>query len=623
MAAIEERDGVRFYVERTSPLQPIQLMRTPGFGGDVSWRSRDERGGRPARLARRHRRAARRPTTELAASLRRAGAIGRRWPRRERPREWRTYAADRARLGALPRARAARAAIERHRPRGDHLLDSTTAALLAPRPGAIRFDAPAAGNRPGRHGIWQRPVERRRLREAPLLVPWSEGGLAEAPRAARGRGRRAGAGRAPSGPAGGARHRRDHLRRAPREEGPRPRARRVGARRGATARSWSSPASTRRAGGDALAAACGRLRGASLLARRLPRAAAARARVRHGAAARGLRDRAARGAGRRLQARHDRRAGAVRRAAARARSSTRGSSARICRRAAHGARRPRAPATRSAPRAAGAVAAARRSTAWCAEQLLPRLVSRGHDHDLRRVRPHHRRPHGIGARDRRAGSPPAAPACSLRRPRRACEAGRRRLPGARSIFEADVTDRDAARRRRRAARVEAFGGIDTRVRQRRHRRAGLRPARMDAGDRSSASIEVNLIGVWRTIRACLPHVIERRGYILPVASMAAIAPAGRARRLRRRRSPASRTSRHALRVGERSAFGVDVGVAYFSLDRHRDGPRRRPHRARRAACARCSRARWRRHLSGAAPQPRRSCAASSAGSRDRRRARAG
>jgi hypothetical protein len=49
-------------------------------------------------------------------------------------------------------------------------------------PGAIRFDAPAAGNRPGRHGLWQRPVERRRMAAAPLLVPWSEGALAEAPR---------------------------------------------------------------------------------------------------------------------------------------------------------------------------------------------------------------------------------------------------------------------------------------------------------------------------------------------------------------------------------------------------------------------------------------------------------
>jgi hypothetical protein len=34
VAAIEERDGVRFYVESTSPLKPMQLVRTPGFGGD-------------------------------------------------------------------------------------------------------------------------------------------------------------------------------------------------------------------------------------------------------------------------------------------------------------------------------------------------------------------------------------------------------------------------------------------------------------------------------------------------------------------------------------------------------------------------------------------------------------
>jgi hypothetical protein len=34
VAAIEERDGVRFYVDRTSPVRAIQLIRTPGFGGD-------------------------------------------------------------------------------------------------------------------------------------------------------------------------------------------------------------------------------------------------------------------------------------------------------------------------------------------------------------------------------------------------------------------------------------------------------------------------------------------------------------------------------------------------------------------------------------------------------------
>jgi hypothetical protein len=31
VAAIEERDGVRFYVLRTSPVRPIALQRTPGF----------------------------------------------------------------------------------------------------------------------------------------------------------------------------------------------------------------------------------------------------------------------------------------------------------------------------------------------------------------------------------------------------------------------------------------------------------------------------------------------------------------------------------------------------------------------------------------------------------------
>jgi hypothetical protein len=33
--AIEGRDGARFYVVRTSPLKPIQLIRTPGFRSDL------------------------------------------------------------------------------------------------------------------------------------------------------------------------------------------------------------------------------------------------------------------------------------------------------------------------------------------------------------------------------------------------------------------------------------------------------------------------------------------------------------------------------------------------------------------------------------------------------------
>ena len=113
---------------------------------------------------------------ELAASLLRAGAsveVAAAGP----VREWRTMAAI-----ELAWARSARRAASDAGAARAVVYSSTTAALLAPRPGAVRFDAPAAGNRPGRHGLWQRPVERRRLREASLLVPWSEGGLAEAPR---------------------------------------------------------------------------------------------------------------------------------------------------------------------------------------------------------------------------------------------------------------------------------------------------------------------------------------------------------------------------------------------------------------------------------------------------------
>ena len=35
VTAIEERDGATFYVERTSPVRPIQLVRTPGFRREV------------------------------------------------------------------------------------------------------------------------------------------------------------------------------------------------------------------------------------------------------------------------------------------------------------------------------------------------------------------------------------------------------------------------------------------------------------------------------------------------------------------------------------------------------------------------------------------------------------
>src|SRR6478609_6874217 len=115
---------------------------------------------------------------ELAGSFRRAGAVVE-IARVARARELRTFAAIEFNWAVNAR-RATVRAVRELSPRAV-IYSTTTAALLGPVPGAIRFDAPAAGNRPGRHGIWQRPVEARRMKAAPLLVPWSEGGLAEAP----------------------------------------------------------------------------------------------------------------------------------------------------------------------------------------------------------------------------------------------------------------------------------------------------------------------------------------------------------------------------------------------------------------------------------------------------------
>ncbi len=117
---------------------------------------------------------------ELAGSLRRAGAnvaIA----AAARPGEVRTLMLTDL-TWALRSRRAAGEALERLRgnPPRAVVYSTTTAALLWRLPGAIRFDAPAAANRPGRHGIWQRPLERRRLHQAPLLLPSSEGALAEA-----------------------------------------------------------------------------------------------------------------------------------------------------------------------------------------------------------------------------------------------------------------------------------------------------------------------------------------------------------------------------------------------------------------------------------------------------------
>jgi NAD(P)-dependent dehydrogenase (short-subunit alcohol dehydrogenase family) len=75
-------------------------------------------------------------------------------------------------------------------------------------------------------------------------------------------------------------------------------------------------------------------------------------------------------------------------------------------------------------------------------------------------------------------------------------------------------------------------------------------------------IEVNLLGSVRTVRAFLPAVVQARGYVLQVASLAAMAPAPLMSAYCASKSGAEAFA-HSLRAEVRH-HGVDVGVAYLS-----------------------------------------------------------
>ncbi|CAJ1497356.1 SDR family oxidoreductase [[Mycobacterium] kokjensenii] len=86
---------------------------------------------------------------------------------------------------------------------------------------------------------------------------------------------------------------------------------------------------------------------------------------------------------------------------------------------------------------------------------------------------------------------------------------------------ADVRDLDAMQAAADAA-VERFGRIDTVVAN-----AGIASYGSVLGVDPEAFrrvIDVDLVGVFHTVRATLPAVIERRGHVLVVSSMAAFAP---------------------------------------------------------------------------------------------------
>jgi NAD(P)-dependent dehydrogenase (short-subunit alcohol dehydrogenase family) len=125
---------------------------------------------------------------------------------------------------------------------------------------------------------------------------------------------------------------------------------------------------------------------------------------------------------------------------------------------------------------------------------------------------------------------------------------------------AAVTD-EAALRQAVTETVERFGGLDVAVAN-----AGIAQARMATvrgigGEEWERVFEVDMLGVWRTVRAALPPIVERQGHIVVVGSIYSFANGVL-------NSPyaVAKAGVEALGRGLRAELvplGASAGVAYF------------------------------------------------------------
>jgi NAD(P)-dependent dehydrogenase (short-subunit alcohol dehydrogenase family) len=129
-----------------------------------------------------------------------------------------------------------------------------------------------------------------------------------------------------------------------------------------------------------------------------------------------------------------------------------------------------------------------------------------------------------------------------------------------AFFEADVTDQDSLDAAV-AGTVERFGGIDVAIAN-----AGISFTGSIAGglpEQFERTLDVNLMGVWRTDRAVIAELTRRRGYLLNIASLSAIAHAPLMGAYTTAKSGVEALS-DALRM-ESAPSGVAVGCAYFGF----------------------------------------------------------
>lgn len=127
-------------------------------------------------------------------------------------------------------------------------------------------------------------------------------------------------------------------------------------------------------------------------------------------------------------------------------------------------------------------------------------------------------------------------------------------------IEADVCDLEAMERAVKAT-VERFGGVDVAIAN-----AGI----AFVGELATAPVEqvertlaVNMLGVWRTDRAVLPQIRERKGYLLNIASLAAAAHAPLMAPYAASKAGVEALT-DSLRL-ETAPTGARVGCAYFGF----------------------------------------------------------
>jgi NAD(P)-dependent dehydrogenase (short-subunit alcohol dehydrogenase family) len=133
--------------------------------------------------------------------------------------------------------------------------------------------------------------------------------------------------------------------------------------------------------------------------------------------------------------------------------------------------------------------------------------------------------------------------------------------GQRAIgIAADVTDQTAMMGAV-AEVVERLGGLDVAVANAGIAQSRLATARGISGEEWERVFEVDLLGVWRTVRAALPQIVERRGQMVVISSVYAFMN-GMANTPYAVAKAGVESLGRALRV-ELTPHGASATVAYF------------------------------------------------------------